>query len=110
MSYTSADFPNLRSPIWDSIRVPVRGPIKRIAEQMCADEGFDPDMVRNVYLSRKITPPALVPLRCKIVAALVDAGFSLHEIQFQWFVGFKTNTLRDYLYDGRKMAREAEDA
>jgi len=110
MSYGVSDFPNLQSSIWDTIRVPVRGPIKRIANQMCADEGFDPDMVRNIYLSRKLTPKGLVELRCRIVATLVAAGFALFEIQYQFFTGFKTTTLQDYLYDGRKLLKEAEDA
>lgn len=102
-------FPNLSSPLFDRIRIPARGPVKRIAEQMCAEAGMDPDLVRNIYLSRKSTPPELVPLRCRIMVALRAAGFTVTDAQAQWFVGFKLRTLEDYLVEGKKL-QEAEDA
>lgn len=101
-------YPNLSSPIWDRIRVPPRRDVVQIATLMCVEAGFDPDMVRNIYISRKITPPGLIHLRCRIMVALRDAGFTASQAQGQWFIGFKLTTLLDYLYDGKKM--EAQDA
>ncbi len=101
---------NLRSPLFDPIRVPPRRPLRVIVEQMCQEAGVDPILVRDAVAGRKSTPPGVVELRCKIVATLCDAGFAIHDIRSLFFTGFKPLTLQRYAVDGRKMLKEAEDA
>jgi len=100
---------NLSSPIWDRIRIQPRKPLRSIADRLCLDAGYDPDLVRSHFGSRRSMVPGLVELRQRIVVALVDAGFTPVDIREQWFTTFSVATIRDYLVDGRK-STESVDA
>lgn len=101
-------YANFSSPIWDAVRIPSRQPLVSLAMQMCQSAGFDPDLVRSPFAGKKSTPAGLIELRCRIVLALTNKGFTYSDIREQWFTQYAVSTIRDYLVDARKM--EGTDA
>jgi hypothetical protein len=100
-----ADFPNLRSPLWDTVRIPRRETAASIGARMSRDAGFDPDEVRVIRLNRKGTPPGMLELRCRIALAMNSHGL-VERDAMQWFEGIELGTYRRYLVDARRMERE----
>lgn len=103
---TSADFPNLRTPIWNSIRIRPRRTATDIGDAMAREAGFDPEIVRRPFAGRKATPPGLTELRWRIMLAMKREGITFRQAQ-AWFE-FSIATLQDYYVDAKKL--EANDA
>lgn len=102
-------FPNLSSPVWDAVRIPVRRPIGIIANQICAEAGVNPDDVRAFRRLGREASPALHALRARIMVEVQKSGFTPEQAQAEWFIGFQVTSLKKYLVQGRKML-EAENA
>lgn len=106
---TADDFPNLKLPIWDRIRIPARLSAAQIGTEMCRKAGCDVDEVRDCTNQRRLTTPGITQLRQQILMAMAMAKVPETEM-LNWFRGMQRATARRHLYEARKMERAMERA
>lgn len=96
---------NLQSPLYDRVRIPVRQSSRVIAERLCREAGFEPEVVRRGALGGKGATPGVYELRCQIACAIADAGYEMCGAG-GWLEDISPLTLRRYAVAGRQMLQE----